>query len=243
MKNLLKCFLMVLIITLGTNSQNYGQLKDLLKKAENLITQKKSESNDPNIIDGLKEALSVSSKNAVDIVSKENGYFGNELIKIPLPKEMQSIAKIGRQFGMGKQFDEFELSMNRAAESAATEATSIFLDAIKKMTFDDAKKILTGRENEATLYFQEKTSDNLRNAFKPIIDKSMENVGVTKTYENLMGSIKKIPLVKVSNTDLDEYVTNKALDGLFTMMAGEEKKIRTDPAARVTDLLKQVFGN
>lgn len=234
---------MVLIITLGTNSQNYGQLKDLLKKAENLITQKKSESNDPNIVDGLKEALSVSSKNAVDIVSKENGYFGNELIKIPLPKEMKSIAKIGRQFGMGKQFDEFELSMNRAAESAATEATSIFLDAIKKMTFDDAKKILTGRENEATLYFQEKTSDNLRNAFKPIIDKSMENVGVTKTYENLMGSIKKIPLVKVSNTDLDEYVTNKALDGLFTMMAGEEKKIRTDPAARVTDLLKQVFGN
>jgi hypothetical protein len=242
MKNLLKYFMIVLIITSVFNTQSYGQLKDLLKKAGNLITQKKTESNDPNIVDGLKEALSISSKNAVDIVSKENGYFGNELIKIPLPKEMQTAAKIGRQFGMGKQFDEFELSMNRAAESAATEATSIFWDAIKKMTFDDAKKILTGRDNEATLYFQEKTSDNLRAAFKPIIDKSMENVGVTKTYQNLLGSIKKIPLVKMDNTDLDEYVTNKALDGLFTMMAGEEKKIRTDPAARVTDLLKQVFG-
>lgn len=243
MRNLLKYFLIVFIFTIAFNNQNYGQIKDLLKKAGSLTKQKKSESNDPNIVDGLKEALTISSKNAVDIVSKVDGYYGNELIKIPLPKEIQSIAKVGKQFGLGKQFDEFEMSINRAAESAASEATSIFWDAIKKMTFDDAKKILTGKENAATMYFKEKTSDNLRAAFKPIVNKSIDNVGVTKIYKSLMSDIKKIPLVKISNTDLDEYVTDKALDGLFTMVAGEEKKIRTDPAARVTDLLKQVFGN
>jgi hypothetical protein len=133
--------------------------------------------------------------------------------------------------------------MNRAAESAATEATSLFWDAIKQMSFTDAKKILTGRDNEATLYFQDKTSDKLRTVFKPIINTSMKKVGVTKIYQDLTSSLKKIPFTKIGKTDLDEYVTTKALDGLFIMIAAEEKKIRTDPAARVTDLLKQVFGD
>jgi hypothetical protein len=133
--------------------------------------------------------------------------------------------------------------MNRAAESAAKEATSLLWDAIKKMSFEDAKKILTGRDNEATLYFKDKTSDKLHDAFKPIINKSMENVGVTKIYQSLTASLKKIPFAKIVDTDLEEYVTGKALDGLFIMIALEEKKIRIDPAARVTDLLKQVFGN
>ena len=133
--------------------------------------------------------------------------------------------------------------MNRAAESAAPEAKSLFWDSIKQMTFSDAKKILDGRENEATLYFKDKTWDRLQGIFKPIVHNAMAGVGVTKSYQDLETKVRSIPFAdRISSFDLDQYVTDKALDGLFLMLADEEAKIRKDPAARVTDLLKKVFG-
>ncbi len=145
--------------------------------------------------------------------------------------------------GFGGLVDDFELSMNRAAEQAAPEATGIFLEAIKRMTFDDARKILNGADNEATLYFENKTSAQLTEVFKPLVSQAMSQVGVTSTYKDLNNSARKIPYVDSFSFDLDQYVTDKALDGLFVMLAAEEKEIREDPAARVTDLLKKVFAN
>jgi enolase len=139
--------------------------------------------------------------------------------------------------------DEFVLSMNRAAEKAAPKAKAVFISAIQEMTFEDAKKILNGGDTAATDFFKEKTSANLYESFKPIISSSMDEVGVTRSYKEMMGRYTMLPFTKAESVDLDHHVTNKALDGLFFMVGQEEKKIRTDPAARVTDLLKAVFGS
>ncbi len=151
--------------------------------------------------------------------------------------------KLLRTAGYGPQVDAFDLSMNRAAEQAATEAKPIFWDAIKQMTFDDARRILDGKDNEATLYFRDKTENRLKEIFKPIVHKTMSRVGVTRRYQELDGAVRSIPFAGNLSFDLDQYVTDGALDGLFLMLAEEERKIRQDPAARVTDLLKEVFGS
>jgi hypothetical protein len=198
---------------------------------------------DSDIIQGLKQALEIGTANAVGIVSKVNGYYQNPEIKIPLPENVQKFEKILQAAGFGQQIDDFELSMNRAAERAAPEAKPIFLDAIKQMSFDDARKILNGGDNAATLYFKEKTSDRLQTVFKPIVHQAMSEVGVTNQYETLESRIKTIPFADTMSFNLDQYVTNKSLGGLFFMLGQEEKKIREDPAAQVTDLLKKVFGS
>jgi enolase len=138
--------------------------------------------------------------------------------------------------------DEFVLSMNRAAEKAAPQAKSIFLSAIQEMSFEDAKKILNGGDTAATEFFKGKTGGKLSEAFKPIISASMNEVGATRNYKEMMAKYTALPFMKAESLDLDEYATNKSLDGLFYMVGQEEKKIRTNPAARVTDLLKTVFG-
>lgn len=220
-----------------------AQLEDWLKKTAKGLTQGNNSLSEEKIVDGLKEALSIGSSNAVDIVSKVDGFYKNPLIIIPLPEELRTVEKTARNFGLGSQFDDFVLSMNRAAESASKEALPIFWDAIKQMTFEDARKILSGRDDEATIYFREKTSQRLTELFKPKVNDAMNKVGVTNTYKNITSQLKSIPFLKVQTTDLDQYVTNKTLDGLFFMLAQEEMKIRKDPAARITDLLKDVFGN
>jgi hypothetical protein len=139
--------------------------------------------------------------------------------------------------------DEFVLSMNRAAEMAAPQAKSIFVESIREMTFEDAKKILNGGDTAATDFFKASTSDRLYEAFKPIISSSMNDVGATRKYKEMMGQYTALPFTSAESVDLDHHVTNKSLDGLFYMVGEEEKKIRTDPAARVTDLLKTVFGS
>lgn len=195
-----------------------------------------------DIIKGLKEALRIGTGNAVTYVSKTNGFYKNGKIKIPLPKSVQKVEKVLRVAGYGKQVDEFELSMNRAAEKAAPEAKSIFWNAVKSMKFADARKILNGRDNEATLYFKDKTSDRLSNIFKPVAHNAMTKVGVTRSYQVLENKVHSIPFAKdLVGFDLDQYVTDKTLDGLFYMLAEEERKIREDPAARVTEILKKVF--
>jgi hypothetical protein len=198
-------------------------------------------SGDSELVAGLKEALSVGTKSAVELVSQVNGYFTNELIKIIMPDQLEKAANTLSTIGFRNQVEEFVLSMNRAAEKAAPEALGIFMEAVKAMSFEDAKNILGGGDTAATDYFKEKTSENIYEAFSPIISSSMEEVGVTQRFKEIMDKYSTLPFVKDVAIDLDDYVTNKALDGLFFMVGEEEKKIRTDPAARVTDLLKKVF--
>lgn len=194
------------------------------------------------IASGLKDALSVGTKNAVNLVSRLNGYFGNEAIKILMPENIRKATDLASKLGFQKQVDEFILSMNRAAENAAPKAASHFADAIKAMTIEDARKILSGSNTAATEYFKSKTSSKLYEDFKPSVSESMNKVGVTRAYNAMMGKVPTLPFGKSESLDLDHYVTTKALDGLFYMVGQEEQKIRTNPVARTTDLLKKVFG-
>lgn len=191
---------------------------------------------------GLKEALNVGTENAVGFLSKTDGFYKDPNVKILLPDSVQKVEGILRAVGYGAQIDAFEQSMNRAAERAVPEAKRLFGDAISQMTFQDAEKIVRGRENEATLFFKEKTADRLRELFKPIAHDAMAEVGATKAYQDIDEKLGAIPMGGKLNLDLDSYVTEKTLDGLFFMIAQEEKKIRQNPAARVTDILKKVFN-
>ena len=198
---------------------------------------------DVKIGSGLKEALQVGTGNAVNVTGKTDGYFLNQVIKILMPEKLKTFEKGLRAVGYGPQVDEFVLSMNRAAEKSAPFAKQIFWDAIGEMTFDDVRKILSGNDTAATDYFKGKTTDKLTTVFKPIVDKSMNEVGVTRQYNELVGYYQKIPFVKKESFDIDQYVVTKALDGLFHMVGEEETKIRKNPTARTTDLLKEVFGS
>jgi len=166
----------------------------------------------------------------------------NQAIRILMPEKLQTLEKGLRLVGYGPQVDEFVLSMNRAAEQAAPHAKKIFWDAIGEMTFDDAGRILNGSETAATEYFKSKTTDKLAAAFRPVVDRTMNEVGVTRQYKALVAQYQIIPFVKSEVMDIDQYVVTKSLDGLFYVLGEEERKIRTNPAARVTDLLKEVFA-
>ena len=163
-------------------------------------------------------------------------------IKILMPQELRAFESGLRLVGYGPEVDEFILSMNRAAERAAPHAKRIFWDAITQMSFADARNILNGGDTATTDYFKDKTTDKLTAAFRPVVDKAMNEVGVTRQYKELIGRYQAIPFVKRETFDIDRYVVTKALDGLFYVVGQEERKIRTDPTARVTDLLKEVFG-
>jgi hypothetical protein len=193
---------------------------------------------------GLREALTIGTGNAVANVSQEDGYNRNPIIRILLPEQVKKVEKVLRFVGYGQKVDDFELSMNRAAERAAPRAKEMFWDAIKQIRFEDAWNILKGRRDEATLYLKDKTYARLQNVFKPIVHQAMSEVGVTEYYQQLDSKVRAIPFAdKIVTFDLDEYVTNNALDGLFYMLAEEEAKIREDPVARVTELLRKVFSD
>jgi RNA binding exosome subunit len=194
------------------------------------------------VVSGLKEALAIGTENAVKNVSQVDGYFGNKMIKVLMPEKIQQVADVLRKVGYQKEVDDFVLSMNRAAEKAAPKAASYFAGAIREMSIEDARGILNGGDTAATKFFEKKTHDKIYNEFKPIVSSSMNEVGVTRSYKNMMARYESIPFMDKQSLDLDHYVTSKSLDGLFYMVGQEEKKIRTDPAARVTDLLKTVFG-
>lgn len=215
-----------------------GFFNIILPPSINAPPQEKSD-----IIAGLKEALALGTKNAVKELSATDGYFGNKAVKILLPENIRKIEKALRFAGYDKEVDAFILSMNRAAENAAPQAADIFAGAIRSMTFDDAKKILNGGNTAATDFFKSKTSTQLFDALKPEVSRSMNEVGVTKAYKDLVERYTStMPFVKMESLDLDRYVTGKSLDGLFYMLGEEETKIRTNPAARTTELLQKVFG-
>ena len=220
-----------------------ADFRDLLKGVDKALQSGGGGLSEDKIVQGLKEALEIGSNNAVNLVSKVDGYYRNPTIRIPLPGPVKKVENILRGVGYGSQVDAFEESMNRAAEKAAPEAKNLFWDTIRGMNFEDARKILKGRDNEATLYFKEKTWDRLAQAFKPLVHGAMSGVGVTRQYQDLETKVKGLPFGSGFGLDLDQYVTEGALDGLFFMLQEEERKIRQNPAARVTDLLKEVFGN
>ena len=237
-----KTIALSLVAVLGCGiSVGYAGLFDSIMENIKLPSQGTPDSS--TLISGLKEALSVGTTDAVRSVSETNGYFGNQAIQILMPEKIQEVADVLSKLGYQQEVDAFILSMNRAAEKAAPQAVSFFMDAIKEMTFDDAKEIFNGGETAATEFFKSKTEDKLYDAFKPTVSSSMDEVGVTRAYKEMMGKYTSaVPFAYTGPLDLDHYVTKKSLDGLFYMVGQEEKKIRTDPAARVTELLKEVFG-
>lgn len=235
-----KTFFLFIGFFLFFSASGDAGLLDTFKQSTGISPQQIPD--DRTTISGLKEALSIGTKKAVTSVSKTDGYFCNAMIKILMPEKIQYVASALGKLGYQKQVDDFVLSMNRAAEKAAPQAASLFVGAIKEMTLEDARGILAGGDTSATDYFKRKTSDKIYTAFKPIISSNMNEVGVTRSYKAMMSKYNAVPFMKSESLDLDHYVTNKAMDGLFYMIGQEEKNIRTNPAARVTDLLKKVFG-
>lgn len=231
-------FLLSVAILLSTGPA-FAQIEQITK---GLGLGKQSKLSDSKVASGLKEALQVGADNAVKLTGKTNGYFGNQAIKILLPKNLRPLEKGLGAMGYQSKIDAFVLSMNRAAEAAAPSAKKIFGDAILAMSFDDARKILSGGDTAATDYFKGKTSAQLTAAFRPFVEKTMNENGVAQQYDALSGQLRSIPFMKSEDLDINKYVVGKALDGLFYMLAGEERKIRKNPAARTTDLLKEVFG-
>lgn len=229
-----------LVFFLFAVSPASAQFDKLLKGFGNLSSGGLS---DPKIGSGLQEALKVGTENAVVQTGTVDGFLKNQAIKILMPKSLQAIEKPLRFVGYGPQIDEFVVGMNRAAEKAVPFAKDIFWEAIGAMTFDDARKILNGGDTAATDYFESKTSKKLQTAFMPSVKEVMDQVGVNRQYNELIGKYKDIPFSKSITFDVNQYVTEKTTDGLFFVVGQEEKKIRTNPAARVTDLLRDVFGS
>jgi hypothetical protein len=193
-------------------------------------------------VSGLKAALEKGSGAAVQSLGRTDGFFGNDKVKIPLPDSLKRYERTMRSLGMGKYADELILTMNRAAEAAVPEAKVLLVDAVKKMSVQDAKGVLTGGDTAGTEYFKRTTSDPLRAKFLPIVQQSTKKVKLAESYNNYAGQAAKFGLVSKEHANLDAYVTQKALDGLFYMVGEEEKKIRRDPVGAGSDILRKVFG-
>jgi hypothetical protein len=214
-----------------------------LKKAQKSLGLSGSGFSESEAVQGIKEALVKGTGESVNIVSVLDGYFGNAEIKIPFPEDARMVESKLRSIGMGKQVDEAILSLNRAAEDAAKQAKPIFVNAITAMSISDAIGIVKGPDDAATSYLRNTTSPDLRVKFRPEIQKSLDKVQATKYWKDLISAYNKIPFVQKVNPDLAGYVTDKAIQGLFVMISKEEKKIRKDPVARTTEILKKVFGS
>ena len=219
-----------------------GSEAQFMKKAKKFLNSNISGLSEKDAADGIKEALVNGTGESVKMVSVMDGYWGNPEIKIPFPSEAKNVETKLRAIGMGKQVDQFNVSMNRAAEKAAEEAKPIFIAAIKGMTVKDAINIVRGENNAATMYLKKTTSQELNAAFQPPIKTSLDNVNASKYWTEVISVYNAIPLVKKMNPDLTAYVTDKAIEGLFVMIAKEELRIRKDPMARTSELLKKVFG-
>ena len=210
----------------------------------NKILQGASEASLSNedVGNGLKEALVMGISNGADDASKQDGFFKNEMIRIALPEEFRQVEGRMRQLGLGSEVDKVLMAINRGAENAATEAKPIFINAIRQLTIKDAFSILKGQPDAATTYLRSTTSEELTSLFQPKVQESLNQVGATRYYTDLVKAYNSIPTVKKLNPDLNAYVTEKALDGLFLLIAEEEKSIRENPLERTTALMKRVFA-
>ena len=249
MKRLLPATVLALFIT-QADALDFGTLRDALKSTGNSNattstssgTGVSSLSND-EASSGLKEALTQGVGKAVSTLGATDGFFANKEVKIPLPKSLKKIEKGMKLVGMGKQSDELVLKMNRAAEAAVPEAKALLVDSIKQMTLADAKAILTGPQDAATQYFKKITSVQMGEKFLPIVQKATENVQLASSYNKYAEMGSKFGVVKKEDANIEQYVTNKALDGVYFMIAKEEAAIRKDPLGQASSLIKKVFGS
>lgn len=222
-----------------------GTVNEIMKGVEEVLSETGTTSSIPTNLEignGLKEALVKGATNGVSNLSAAGGYLDNAAFKIPFPKDAAKIESTLRNLGLGSQVDKVVVSLNRAAEDAVTEAKPLFVNAIKQMTFADVKNILMGDNVAATNYLKSKTSTQLQNAFKPKIQASLDKVNATKYWTDLVSTYNKIPLVTKLNPDLNSFVTEQAIKGLWTKVAQEESAIRANPVDRTTSLLQKVFG-
>ena len=237
MKIILSVVLSVLVSS--ASAQSWKDLKSAATKAKEVITTK--ELSKPEIASGLKEALEVGASNSSELASEKGGFNNNNLIRIPFPAEAEEMKSTLIKVGLKLQVKQFEESLNSAAEEASKFAKEIFITAVKNMTIIDAFKILKGEDNAATIYLKKQTSKELYKKFKPAVKKAIEKVHVTKYWNQLSGRYNALPMKSKVNPDIEDYVTNKTIDGLFVLIAKEEKNIRNNPDARVSELLQKVF--
>ena len=233
-----KTLLLLLIVSSACSSTQINQAIDEASK----VLESGPSPTSAEVGAGLKEALEKGISAGADQLSLTDGYFKNLAIKIPFPPDLKKVEQKLRQLGFGSEVDNFVMTMNRGAEDAAREVKPIFVNAIRSMTIEDAWGILKGSPDAATQYLKRSTSIQIKEKFKPVIQKSLDKVSATKYYGDLVQTYNKIPYVEKINPDLNEYATELAMQGLFVTIAIEEKKIRDNPLERTTDLLKKVFG-
>jgi hypothetical protein len=236
----MKQLLIAILVVAHLNA--FGQLDKLINDAKKAVGTPKALTKE-EVANGLKEALVNGITKGTDLISKMDGYFKNPEIKIPFPNDVKKVEDKLRQLGMGSEVDRFVLTLNRGAEEAAKEAKPIFISAIKQMSIDDAFAVLKGQPDAATQFLKRTTSAQLKEKFKPVVQTNLDKVNATKYYGDLITNYNRIPFISKVNPNLNDYATDMAIQGLFTMIAKEEKSIRQDPAARTTDLLKKVFGS
>lgn len=232
---------LIILVLVGCMACTTAQINQALSDANKAMNGEKPLTT-AEVGEGLKEALINGISKGSDLVSQADGYFKNPEIKIPFPPDVKKVEDRLRQIGLGGEVDKFVMTLNRGAEDAAKEAKPIFIAAIKQMTIDDAWAILKGEPDAATQFLKRTTSTQLKEKFKPVIQASLDKVSATKYYADVINRYNSIPLVQKVNPDLNDYATDLAMQGLFTMIAKEEKNIRQDPIARTTELLKRVFG-
>ena len=237
MKIILSVVLSVLVSSVS--AQSWKELKSVATKAKEVITTK--ELSKSEAASGLKEALKVGASNSTELASEKGGFNNNNLIRIPFPAETGKMKSTLINVGLKLQVTQFEESLNSAAEEASKFAKEIFITAVKNMTITDAFKILKGEDNAATIYLKKQTSNELYKKFQPVVKKAIQKVHVTKYWDQLTGRYNALPMTNKVNPDIEDYVTNKTIDGLFVLIAKEEKNIRNNPDARVSELLQKVF--
>jgi hypothetical protein len=231
------------IFLLFTGCSSVAQFnKTKLGKVLEKVQEETGQLSENEIANGLKEALKVGIGNGSSQASQIDGYLKNEFIKVVFPPDAQKVEQKLRQIGLGNEVDKFITSLNRAAEDAAKKSKPIFVKAITSMTITDAVGILKGSDNAATEYLQRTTNQELYTTFFPVVDSTLNINQATRYYSDLVNTYNKLPFVQKVNPDLKQYATQKAMDGLYYLIAQEEKKIRQDPAARVNDILRRVFG-
>jgi hypothetical protein len=234
-----KFILLSIVLGACTSAQISQTLSEVNKAVSGTAEQPLTEQ---EVGGGLKEALINGISKGADLVSITDGYFKNPEIKIPFPPDVQKVEDKLRQIGLGNKVDEFVMTLNRGAEEAAKEAKPIFISAIKQMTIQDAWALLKGEQDAATQFLKRTTTPQLKEKFSPVVQSALDKVNATKYYADVINTYNKIPFIEKVNPDLNAYATDKAIEGLFVMVAREEKNIRENPGARTTDLLKRVFG-
>ncbi|MCO6500092.1 MAG: DUF4197 domain-containing protein [Vicingus serpentipes] len=234
----------IILITISTLLLiGCAEMNSVLEEVNKVTDTGPAPLSNSEVISGLKEALTVGTNNSTSLTSQLDGFYKNPEIFIPFPPEALKVKEKVEALGMQKQVDEFVMTLNRAAETASKEAAPIFINAITSMSIADGFAILKGNDNAATQYLKDKTSAQLKIKFNPIVKDAISKVNVTKYWNPIITTYNKVPFVDKQNPDLEDYITTKAMEGLFLMIEKEEQKIRKDPLARVTDILKRVFGS